>query len=157
MKKYVVVSLVMLLGLLVAACSSPPSSSPAAAASSTSAAATNTAPAGNDLTQTNDEAMVTVEVTPLNLTDQAASSVDFKIVLDTHSVDLSYDLTTIATLSNDTGEKVQPAKWDGPAGGGHHREGALSFPQLKQRGQTLTLTLRGIADVPERTFNWKVN
>jgi hypothetical protein len=33
----------------------------------------------------------------------------------------------------------------------------LSFPPLKTRGQALALTLRGIADVPERTFTWKVN
>jgi len=35
--------------------------------------------------------------------------------------------------------------------------GTLSFPQLKKRGQVLTLALRGIAAVPERTFTWKVN
>lgn len=157
MKKYVVVSLMMLLSLIVAACSSSPSSTPAPAVSSASAAAANAAPAGDELTQINDKAMVTVAVTPLNLNDKSAATLDFKIALNTHSVDLGYDLTTIATLSSDTGEKVQPIKWDGPAGGGHHREGALSFPQLKQRGQTLTLTLRGIADVPERTFTWKVN
>ncbi len=157
MKKYVVVSFVMLLSLIVAACSSPPSSSPAPAASSSSAAAINAAPAGDDLTQTKEEASVTVAVTPLNLNDKSAATLDFKIALNTHSVDLGYDLTAIATLSNNAGEKVQPAKWDGPAGGGHHREGTLSFPQLKNRGQALTLTLRGIADVPERTFTWKVN
>jgi len=157
MKKYIVASLMMLLGLIVAACSSPPSSSSAPAASSTSAASANTASAGDDLTQTNAEAMVTVAVTPLNLNDKSAATLDFKIALNTHSVDLGYDLATIATLSSDTGEKVQPAKWDGPAGGGHHREGTLSFPQLKQRGQSVTVVLRGIADVPERIFTWKVN
>ena len=157
MKKHVVVSLVMLLSLMVAACSSPTTSSLAPAASSASAAAANATSAGDDLTQTEDEAMVTVAVTPLNLNDKSVATLDFKIALNTHSVDLGYDLTAIATLSNDAGEKVQPIKWDGPAGGGHHREGTLSFPQLKNRSQELTLTLRGIAAVPERTFTWKVN
>ena len=101
--------------------------------------------------------MVTVAVTPLNLGDKSAATLDFDIALNTHSVDLGYDLTQIATLSSDAGEKVQPTKWNGPAGGGHHRKGILSFPQLKNRGRTLTLTVRGIADVPERTFTWKVN
>jgi hypothetical protein len=114
-------------------------------------------PASDDLTQTNDEAAVTIQVTPLNLNDRSAATLDFEIALNTHSVELGYDLTAIATLSNDAGEKVQPTKWDGPGGGGHHREGTLSFPQLKNRSQALTLTLRGIADVPERTFTWKVN
>jgi hypothetical protein len=157
MKKIVAISVVMLLSLVMAACSSPATSSPAPAASSTSAASANIAPVEDDLTQTNAEAMVTVAVTPLDLADQSAATLDFKIALNTHSVDLAYDLTTIATLSNDAGEKVQPIEWDGPAGGGHHREGTLSFPQLKNRGQVLTLTLRGIAAVPERTFTWKVN
>ena len=157
MKKSVVISLVMLLSLVVAACSSLTTSAPAPAASSASAAAANAAPTGDDLTQTNDEAMVTVAVTPLNLNDKSAATLDFKIALNTHSVDLGYDLTAIATLSNDAGETVQPLKWDGPAGGGHHRGGTLSFPQLKNRSQELTLTLRGIAAVPERTFSWKVN
>ena len=155
MKKSIII-LFALAGLFLAACSSaasPTPASPTAAANSTSSQPGDTA---SGLTQANDEAMVTVEVTPLNLTDQAASTLDFKIALNTHSVDLGYDLTTIATLSSDTGETVQPAKWDGPAGGGHHREGTLSFPQLKKRGQSLTLVLRGIADVPERKFIWKV-
>jgi len=147
----------MLLSWVVAACSSPTTSSPAPAVSSASAAAANAAPAGDDLTQTNDEAMVTVAVTPLNLNDKSAATLDFKIALNTHSVELGYDLTAIATMSNDAGEKVQPIKWEGPAGGGRHREGTLSFPQLKNRGQALTLTLRGVAAVPERTFTWKVN
>ena len=146
--------------LILAACSSPTASPPAPAAPVDSVAtkpAPAAAPAGENLTQTNDEAMVTVAVTPLNLSDKAAATLDFDVALNTHSVDLGYDLTQIAALSSDTGEQAQPTKWNGPTGGGHHREGTLSFPQLKQRGQTLTLTLRGIADVPERTFTWKVN
>lgn len=149
---------ILLLGLILAACSSSIASAPTPVAGvSSSAASTNVVPAANDLTRIDEEASVTVAVTPLNLSDKSATTLDFEIALNTHSVDLNYDLTAIATLSTDTGEKVQPTKWDGPAGGGHHRAGTLSFPQLKQRGQTLTLTLRGIADVSERTFTWKVS
>ncbi len=153
MKKSIII-LFALSGLLLAACSSP--TGPVPATSNTNSPSSSTTAANASLIQTNDEASVTVEVTPLNLTDQSASTLDFKIALNTHSVDLNYDLTTIATLSSDTGEKVQPTKWDGPAGGGHHREGTLSFPQLKNRVQSLTLVLRGIAGVPEREFVWKV-
>jgi hypothetical protein len=155
MKKWMMI-VFALAGLALAACSSPTAANQTPAVP-VNAAATNAAPAAGDLSRTSNEASVTVVVTPLNLEDKSAATLDFDVAMDTHSVDLGYDLTTIATLSSDTGEKVQPIKWDGPAGGGHHREGALSFPQLKQRGQTLTLTLRGIADVPERIFNWKVN
>jgi polyisoprenoid-binding protein YceI len=162
MKKWVIMVLAVV-GLILAACSSQASSPPAPASNSSASAAPaasaapTAAPASKNLTQTNDEAMVTVAVTPLNLSDKSAATVDFDIALNTHSVDLGYDLTQIATLSSNAGEKVQPTKWNGPTGGGHHRDGTLSFPQLKNRGQTVTLTLRGIADVPERTFTWKVN
>jgi hypothetical protein len=156
MRKHFVILLALLFSLILAACSGPTASVPALS-SSTSTASANAAPAGDDLTRTNDEASVTVAITPLNLNDKSAASLDFKIALNTHSVDLGYDLTAIATLSNDAGEKVQPTNWAGPGGGGHHREGTLSFPQLKNRGQLLTLVLRGIANVPERTFTWKVN
>ena len=158
MKKLTVISLVLLLGLILAACSGPTASTPApAASSSSSAASVNAAPASDDLTQTKDEASVTVAVTPLNLNNTSATTLDFKVALNTHSVDLSYDYQAIATLSSDAGEKVQAVKWDGPTSGGHHVGGTLSFPAIKNRGQTLTLTLRGIANVPERTFTWKVN
>jgi len=153
MKKILVISTLMLLGLILAACSGAASPTPAVPAASTSG---KTTPAGADLTQTKEEAAVTVKVTPLNLNDAAPSVLDFKITLDTHSVDLGYDLTAIASLSSDAGEEVKPVKWDGPGGGGHHKEGVLSFPALKNRGQALTLVLRGIADVPERTFVWSV-
>ena len=156
MKRYLVI-LVVLFGLILTACSSPAGSPPAPASNTSASAAPAATLASEDVTQTNDEAMVTVEVTPLNLSDQSAATLDFKIALNTHSVDLGYDLTQIATLSNDAGEKVQPTQWDGPTGGGHHRAGPLSFPEFKNRGQAWTLTLRGIADVPERAFTWKVN
>jgi hypothetical protein len=155
MKKWMIMVLAVM-GLILAACSSPTVSTPGPVSNTSASAASAAVPASENLTQTNDEAMVTVAVTPLNLSDKSAATLDFDIALNTHSVDLGYDLTQIATLRSDSGEQVQPTKWNGPTGGGHHREGTLSFPQLK-RGQSVTLTLRGIADVPERIFTWKVS
>lgn len=156
MKKSIII-LFTLLGLLLAACSRPTGSTPAPVPGAVAAtASTTTAPTGDTLTQTNDEAMVTVKVTPLNLDDRSAEVLTFSVVLDTHSVELDYDLKSIGALSTDTGETVQPTDWTGPPGGGHHKEGVLAFPSLKNRGQSLTLVLRGIAGVPERQFIWKV-
>lgn len=156
MKKWIIIGLI-LGSLALAACSSQTAATPAPASNSSTSAAPAAAASGENLTQTNDEAMVTVAVTPLNLDDTSAPVLTFKIVLDTHSVDLNYDLAQLATLSSSAGEKVEPTTWTGAPGGGHHKEGVLAFPALKNRGQTLTLTLRGIADVPERAFTWKVN
>jgi len=162
-KLWIILSLVAL-GFILAACggstgSAPSSgaseSNPADAAASAPAPDQAARPAANTL-QFNDEAAVRVEVTPLNLDDPSAATIDFQIAMDTHSVDLNYDLTKIATLSSDAGEEAQPVKWDGPSGGGHHVSGVLSFPLLRARGPSVTLVLRGIADVPERTFVWDV-
>ena len=164
MKRVLIPAVIVMLALSLAACSG--STSPAApaalgnTASSTAPAASasgNAAPSAADLTRTNDQAAVTVEVTPLNPNDKTAATLDFQIALNTHSVDLSFDLTAIAALRGDLGEEVKPTKWDGPTSGGHHVSGTLTFPQMKDRGKSLTLVLRGIAGVPERTFVWNVD
>ena len=162
MKKAIIISLVVVLGWVLTACSGQ--AGPTKAAVSSAPADAPSAPASGNaasseagLTKTKEEASVAVEVTPLNLADPSATQLDFQIALNTHSVDLSYDLTSIAALRNDAGEEVKPVKWDGPAGGGHHVSGILSFPTLKNRGQSMTLILRGIAGVAERKFTWKVN
>ena len=154
MRKILGITLVALLGLVLAACSGSANPAPAAPASS---APGDTAPSGTDLTQSNEEAAVTVKVTPLNLADPSAATLDFEIALDTHSVDLAFNMMAIATLRSDAGEEAQPMKWNGPAGGGHHMSGTLSFPQMKERGRSLTLVLRGVANVPERTFVWNMD
>ncbi|HLF25579.1 MAG TPA: hypothetical protein VJG32_04535 [Anaerolineae bacterium] len=164
MKRVLIVSLVVALGLILAACSGSASPAPVQPASaSPNVASPDVGASGGeassdaDLTQTKEAAAVTVKVTPLNLGDASAATLDFQITLDTHSVDLGYDMTAITTLRSDAGEEVKPVKWDGPGGGGHHKEGVLSFPAIKVRGQALTLVLRGIADVAERTFEWNLD
>jgi len=160
MKKAPIISIVVLFGLILAACSGPTGSAPASNPPAANPAGVSTvapekiAPPAANRMQFNDQAAVRVEVTPLNLNDPSAATLDFQITMDTHSVDLNYDLTKIATLNSDAGEEVKPVKWDGPGGGGHHVSGVLSFPPSRERGPSVTLVLRGIADVPERTFVW---
>lgn len=111
----------------------------------------------SDLTRTDSQGMVTVEVTPLNL-GTAADSLEFNVSLSTHSVDLSMDLAQIATLTTDTGFTVQATLWDGPRGG-HHVAGKLSFPatqagkSILEGAKQLTLTLTSI-DNATRVFTW---
>lgn len=112
-------------------------------------------PTPNELARTHEANAVLVEIVPLNLYDTTAGVLEFDMVLTTHSGDLNYDFATIATLRSDAGEEVAALTWDGPIGG-HHVSGVLSFPALKARGHTMTLVLRGIADVPERIFEWRV-
>lgn len=101
---------------------------------------------------------VEIVVTPLNL-NAPWQSLDFSVAMNTHSVDLSMDLTTLAVLTTDTGLTLNPISWDAPLGG-HHVAGTLSFPStvddvpVLEGVGVLTLTIYNI-DAPERVFVWE--
>lgn len=144
--------------LILSACSAASSSGQtppqAAPASTESSPASNTPGALTD-----QQGAVTVQATPLNL-DAPGDNLEFDIVLDTHSVDLSMDLAPLSTLTTDTGITIQAATWDAPRGG-HHVEGKLIFPATKDGksildgAAKLTLTILNV-DAPSRTFEWKL-
>lgn len=111
-----------------------------------------------DVPRADEQGAVSVVVTPLNL-NNAWESIDFRVAMNTHSVDLSMDLAALASLTTDTGLTVQALSWDAPLGG-HHVSGKLIFPTTVESGNLLdganqiTLTLREV-DAPERLFVWQ--
>ncbi|MBI4733087.1 MAG: hypothetical protein HY781_13365 [Chloroflexi bacterium] len=113
-----------------------------------------------EITRADQQGAVIVEVTPLNL-DQPGQTLDFQVSMNTHSVDLSMDLATLATLATDAGLQVQAISWDSPLGG-HHVSGILSFPattegkSLLEGTSELTLTIRSV-DAEARIFIWSMN
>ena len=109
-------------------------------------------PAG-DLARTDEGGAVTIVVTPLNL-EGGSSTLDFEVAMNTHSVDLGFDLATMAALKTDSGAEIAPSAYQG--GSGHHVKGLLSFPEAPTEGaRTLTLVIRDAAGVAERTFTWQ--
>lgn len=129
-------------------------------ASTTLLPAQSSPPVSNaDLSRSDAQGAVMVVVNPVNL-DHPGQTVDFEVSLNTHSVDLSMNLASLATLTTNTGLTAQATTWTGP-GGGHHVSGTLSFPAtvngvpLLQNAAELTLTVRNV-DVPERTFKWQL-
>lgn len=110
-------------------------------------------------TLVDEQGAVAVSVTPLEASDDA-TTLDFEVAMNTHSVDLSMDLAQLATLVTDIGGEVQAVGWSGEAGG-HHVSGVLSFPAtddgatLLQGATTITLTLENV-DAPARTFTWSL-
>ncbi len=151
-------NLVLILGvsLLLAACvpvrkDPSPSTAPVTATASTGT---------TDLSRTDSQGSVTVKITPLNL-DKPGDTLEFDVAMDTHSVDLSMDLATLATLTTDTDITVQASLWDAPKGG-HHATGTLSFPSTQDGkpildgAKRLTITLINV-DVPTRVFVWDID
>lgn len=96
---------------------------------------------------------VTVAVTPQNVTP-AADNWQFRIVLDTHSQDLSDDLMRSTLLVDDTGKEHRPTAWKGPAAGGHHREGTLSFAPIKPAPAHVELRMQRPGEPEARSFRW---
>jgi hypothetical protein len=103
---------------------------------------------------------VTVKVTPFTLTDETATTLDFEVVLDTHSGELNYDLAELALLRDNLGNKYQPAAWTPGENTGHHVSGKLSFADrdtiLQSDVTELTLDVTDIAGVSSRIFSWSV-
>lgn len=116
--------------------------------------------AGQGLARTDSQGAVEFVVTPLNLT-APGETLDFDVSMNTHSVDVSWDLAAQSVLKTDTGREVKGLSW--PVGGGHHYEGKLTFPAKTADGKalldgatTLTLVIRD-ADAPERVFVWELS
>lgn len=114
---------------------------------------------GNGLTRIDDQGAIVVEVTPVNL-EGAATQLEFSVALNTHSIDLSMDLASLATMTTDTGLSVAAESWDAPRGG-HHTSGKLVFPlspealPLLNEAGRLTLTISNL-DAPSREFEWEL-
>lgn len=144
------------LGLLLAACTvsgiasgvpptNPPVGSPDPVAGT------------GEITQESEGGQVTVEVTWQGATAEPV----FKVVMDTHAVDLDgYDLRQTAVLRTEDGSELRPTGWDAPKGG-HHREGLLTFPSatpdgkpVVTAGRAIELIIRDVAGVPERKYRW---
>lgn len=104
--------------------------------------------------QSNNENGVRVDAMPVEL--KAGNEVRFEVRLNTHSVALDQDLTTISSLKDNKGNTFRAIGWDGSPPGGHHRSGTLSFPALAQGTETVTLIIKGVGKDSERIFSWQV-
>ena|SRR3989338_8287953 len=107
------------------------------------------------LPQINSEGLVTVKVTPKDLT-QSAASWDFEIILDTHSGNLDQDLTKTSVLTDDSENQFNAISWEGDPLQGHHRQGILKFPPITPKPQSIELKISQIGDIDERIFKWEL-
>ena len=142
-----------LIALVLAACSSPtPTVTPTLAAKPANSTGTS---ASAFPTKNNSGGSVDVAVTPTAL--GIGESITFDIAMNTHSVDLSDDMTQIVILRDDTGKEYKPTSWEGGEAGGHHREGNLKFAALTGKPKYVELVIKGLAKIPERVFHWDLS
>ncbi len=106
------------------------------------------------VSQEKEEASVTVTVKPEVL--KIGQKPKFQIEFNTHSVDLSFDITKISLLVDDKGNIYSNAIWNGSDPGGHHRSGTLSFNNFLTGTTNAELIIRNIAGVAERKFKWNL-
>lgn len=102
--------------------------------------------------QTKTMGAVEVEVKPVSVA--SGKEVIFEVSMNTHSVELNYDYTKIAALTDDRSNSYKPIKWVG-GNSGHHLEGELYFDALPQNPKELTFTLKGIDNKVE-SFSWQL-
>ena len=98
------------------------------------------------ISEINNENNVEFKVTPL-------SASEFQIEINTHSVDLGFDLTQISVLYDDLGNEYAPLRWEGSPPGSHHRSGILIFPTIDDSAKLINLV---ITDSAERKFTWSL-
>lgn len=99
--------------------------------------------------RTVDSGEVEVTITPIRLDDTGAT---LQIALDTHSVELSLDMASAAALDID-GTAWPVESWTGDGPGGHHREGELRFIAQGPPFGAARLTITGLPEPIEATWN----
>ena len=104
--------------------------------------------------QSSRQNMVSVDVVPIALA--LGKPVKFEIRMNTHSVSLDQNIVGISILKDDLGQEYLPVNWNGSPASGHHRSGVLEFPLLKGNPGSVTLIIQNIANIPERTFKWRI-
>jgi hypothetical protein len=104
--------------------------------------------------KSNSENSVRVDVQPVQL--KPGQPAKFEVRMNTHSITLGEDMVAVSSLKDNAGRVYQATAWQGSAPGGHHRKGVLEFQDLADSAATITLTIKGIANVPERIFEWPV-
>jgi hypothetical protein len=108
------------------------------------------APLGAPDTRTSEAGGSKISVTPLNLADPQAVTLDFALALEGQKIDPSINLAALATLRFGT-QQVNAVGWQPDTA-------VLSFPASDLAGaRMVTLMIRNLAGAPLRTFTWMLS
>ncbi len=103
-----------------------------------------------------EQGSVIIEAQPVELS-KTATVWKFKVAMNTHSVELDQDMVLASALADNTGIESKAISWEGDPGGGHHREGILSFKPIVPWPKSLELRVKNVGAVSERIFKWDLN
>ncbi len=106
-------------------------------------------------TRDNNEGQVRVSVTPENLS-KTTDTWRFAVQLNTHVAPLTQDLKAVSSISDGKSAEGKPVAWEGDPPGGHHRKGVLVFKALSPAPDSITVEIREIGGIANRTFTWNV-
>ncbi len=106
-------------------------------------------------TKENTGGQVMVSVTPQDLST-TADTWRFAVQFNTHVSPITQDLVAVTSLSNGKGAGEHPTAWEGDPPGGHHRHGVLVFKPIKPMPTAITLDIRQVGGVADRTFTWNL-
>jgi hypothetical protein len=89
----------------------------------------------------------------------------FTVKMNDHVIGINqYALDSLASLGNDKGTEVQASRWQSITLSPQRVSGTLYFPGRNDAGKPLlaqgirnvTLTIKGLAGIPERVFQWSI-
>lgn len=103
--------------------------------------------------QLDSQASVEVEITPKALGASEEKNI-FAVALNTHSVELDFDFTSIISLKDDLGKEYEALEWTGNRGW-HHVSGDIIFPKLDTSAKRVELIVVGVGGV-DRKFAWEL-
>ena len=130
-----------------------------AAVGSLFALAQTTPPAAQDnaafAVRDSDEGAVKVSVTPQEVS-KSAGAWRFAVQFNTHVTPISQDMVAVSSLTDEKGAEERPSAWEGDPPGGHHRRGVIVFQPISPTPSTLTLHIREVGGVADRTFTWNL-
>jgi hypothetical protein len=106
-------------------------------------------------TKQNVAGQVTVSVTPQDLSTEAGTW-RFAVQFNTHVSPIAQDLVAVTTLSDGKSGGEHPTAWEGDPPGGHHRHGVLVFKPIKPAPRSITLDIRQVGGIADRTFTWNL-
>jgi len=76
------------------------------------------------------------------------------VTMDAQNGGLGEDMEQVAVILGTDGNEVGPTAWKGDGPGGLHRQGVLKFDPRKPMPKSITLKIRGVGGIGERSFSW---